>query len=508
MLNTIIDFSKIAPFLTHPLVLIGFILFLLFSLFKTLVKARIIPEVSKDAGAGIVHVILNYGFIIALAIVLLGFLLQGLQSLYTHKENQGTAIKKTLEERADAAFSSVLTELGSNVLAIGTLVAAIEDNFSLQPFEKYEKRRVNETKLAYRERAKNHYRDYHTYIQSFLDKFPISDSTWKAHQNDLLTLGENDLSKFRNAYEHINWALDYIQRYIENIQHTVSLNYTDTKSYAKITSERAEKMASVKIELCTVVATVALLAHTNEEMLPFQLGLESAGIKNISVIQGTEGWKLLMKKASEFSQDKVKAIGEAIPKLNDAAHRDISRTIHDPYLKLMRRTLGMSESLTEADIYHLKIKKIDPENKDFSRLLVLASTSYIEGDGEGAIIYLERATHLKDLPDNIKNYLNASIHRLKNPDEFGESLGFMIMDIDKNGHFSKSGFQLTDILIGIDHKSLIEPTDISSALARSSDHPFLIKLVRNGREIELAVKPGKSAGVTITQLVAFGQVRL
>ncbi len=82
------------------------------------------------------------------------------------------------------------------------------------------------------------------------------------------------------------------------------------------------------------------------------------------------------------------------------------------------------------------------------------------------------------------------------------------MDIDKNGHFSKSGFQLTDILIGIDHKSLIEPTDISSALARSSDHPFLIKLVRNGREIELAVKPGKSAGVTITQLVAFGQVRL
>lgn len=86
-MNTNIDFTKIAPFLTHPLVLAGFALFLLFGLFRVLIKATIIPEVSKDAGAGIVHVILNHGFIITLTIVLLGFLLQGLQNLYTHKEN-------------------------------------------------------------------------------------------------------------------------------------------------------------------------------------------------------------------------------------------------------------------------------------------------------------------------------------------------------------------------------------------------------------------------------------
>ncbi|WP_150049188.1 PDZ domain-containing protein [Methylomonas rhizoryzae] len=507
-MNTNIEFAKIAPFLTHPLVLAGFALFLLFSLFKVLIKAKIIPEVSKEAGAGIVHVILSHGFIITLTIVLLGFLLQGLQNLYAHRENQGTAIQKTLNERANAAFSAVFNELGSDVQTIGTLLTAIEDDTLLQPFEKYEKRRVNETELSFRERVKNHYRDYHSYIKSLIEKFPISDSTWKAHQNDLLTLGENDISKFRSAYEHIALALDYLQRYVESVQHTVSLNYSDTESYANITSQRAEKLASVKIELCTVVSTVVLLARNDEELLPFQLGLGTAGIKDVPIIRGVEGAKLLTQKSLDYHKDKVKVLTEASSKLNAATDKYISATINDPYIKMMRRTIGLSESLTEAEIYGRKNKKLDPEEKDISKLLSLAYTSYAEADGENAIIYFERAAKLKGLPDNMQKYLSASIHRLKNPDEFGESLGFMIMDIDKKGLFSKSGFHLDDILIGIDDKPLIEPTDISMALGRSPDHPFLIRLVREGQKMELAVKPGKSAGATITQLVAFGQVRL
>lgn len=502
------DFAKIAPFLTHPLVLIGFSLFLLVGLLKTLIKSGIIPEISKDAGAGIVRLFLDHSFIIILTIVLLGFLLQGLQNLYAYKVKQGTAIQNAQKERADAAFSAVFNELSLNVQTIGILVSAIDDSSSLQPFEKYEKRRVNETELAYRERAKNHYRDYYSYINSFLEKFPISDSTWKAHQNDLLTAGKKNISKFKSAYEHINSALDYLQEYVENVQQTITLDYSDSESYSKISSKRAEKIAGAKFELCNVVATVALLARSNEELFPFQLGLDLAGIKDVAIIHGKEGAGLLTEKSIEFQKDKLKAISEVIPKLNTAADKHISTTINDPYLKLLRRTIGRSESLTEADIYHLKIKKPDPEDKDFSKLLGLAYSSYFEADGENAIVYLERASKIKGLPDNIQSYLNASIHRLRNPDEFGESLGFMIMDIDKKGLFAKSGFQLKDILIGIDDKPLVEPTDISSSLARNSDHPFLIRLVRNGRKMELAVKPGQSAGATITQLVVFGQVRL
>jgi hypothetical protein len=501
------DFSKIAPFLTNPLVLIGFSLFLLIGLLKQLIKSGIIPEVTKAAGAGIVRLFLDHSFVIVLVVVFLGFLSEGLEKYYEYIINKDTGIKETYSKRADAAFSAVLNELGTNVQTIGTLVSAIESDSLLQPFEKYEKRRVNETELAYRERGKNHYRDYHSYLQELLVKFKISDSTWKAHQNDLLTLNK-DISKFISAYKHVNFAVDFIQRYVENVQHTITLNYSDLESYSKITSQRAEKIASAKVELCAIVSKAALLVRKDSELLPFNLGLETAGIVNVPIIRGNDGVKLLTEKSIEFMREKSKVIGNTIPKLNDAAKQHISNVIHDPYLKMMRRSLGMSESLTEAEIYHLTIKKLDTETKEFSKLLTLASTSYFEGDGSNSIAYLERAYAIDELPDNVKKYLEASIHRLKNPDEFGESLGFIIMDIDKKGLFANSGFKLNDILIGINEKPLIEPTDISSSLAHNSNHPFLIKLFRKGQEMKLAVKPGKSAGVTITQLVVFGQVRL
>ena len=144
-----------------------------------------------------------------------------------------------------------------------------------------------------------------------------------------------------------------------------------------------------------------------------------------------------MEKSLKFHEDKLNILAEANSKLNAANDRHISTIINDPYLKMMRRAMGLSDLLTEAEIYGHKIKKLDPEEKDLSKLLTLAYTSYAEADGENAIIYFERAAKLKGLPDNIQSYLNASIHRLKNPDEFGESLGFMIMDIDTKGLFAK-----------------------------------------------------------------------
>lgn len=502
------DFSKIAPFLSHPLVLVGFVLFMLFGLFNALVKAKLIPTVTKEAGAGILHVILNYGFLIALITLLLGFMLQGIKTYYTHVENDGKAIQATYHDRANAAFSLILKEAASNLTSIGVTISSIDEDEMFAPFGKYEKRRVNETEMAYIERARNHYRDYYLSIKSAFDKSSFSESTWAAHKSELLTLGTEYSEKFENLIRHIGWARDFIQRYLDDVQHVISLELPDAESYARIVAAKTEKMASARIEICNAISVAEALVGNNDELYQFQLAIESAGIKGLQLTQGEVGIKQVMKKSLEYHNIKIETLKASTGSKIPTSELAITRKINDPYLRLLRRTMGMSEELTDADIYHLSNKTIDPEEHDFSRLLVLASTSFIEGDGEDAIVYLKRAKALNDLPENIKVYLDASIHRLENPDEFGESLGFMVMDIDIEGNFAQSGIQLSDILIGIDDKPLIEPTDISSALARTSDHPFLLKLVRNGRRIEIAIKPGKSAGATITQLVAFGQVRL
>lgn len=68
------SFDQIAPYLENPLVLLGFVIFVLTSLFAGLVKAKIIPALSKKSAEKVVHRMLNYSFVLAVLIVLGGFL--------------------------------------------------------------------------------------------------------------------------------------------------------------------------------------------------------------------------------------------------------------------------------------------------------------------------------------------------------------------------------------------------------------------------------------------------
>jgi len=69
-------FEKIAPYLKHPLVLIGFLLLLFSGIHICLIDSGIIPPLTQEAGSGIVYAFLKYGFVIALAVIVLGFALQ------------------------------------------------------------------------------------------------------------------------------------------------------------------------------------------------------------------------------------------------------------------------------------------------------------------------------------------------------------------------------------------------------------------------------------------------
>ena len=66
-------FKDIAPFLQHPLVLTGFVVLLFFGILTGLLKAKILPQLPQKAAGDIVKRIINYGFIIALLIITLGF---------------------------------------------------------------------------------------------------------------------------------------------------------------------------------------------------------------------------------------------------------------------------------------------------------------------------------------------------------------------------------------------------------------------------------------------------
>ena len=73
MASVLAGFKEIAPYLTHPLVLVGFVALLFFGIHRTLIKAVIIPPLSQRGGSAVVNLLFRYGFQLALVVIVLGF---------------------------------------------------------------------------------------------------------------------------------------------------------------------------------------------------------------------------------------------------------------------------------------------------------------------------------------------------------------------------------------------------------------------------------------------------
>ena len=83
------EFQKIAPYLQDPLVLMGFALLLFFGFARAVLRAGIVPQLTKAAGHNVVSRMLLYGFVLALAIIALGF---GLKYRELSKAEQERAV--------------------------------------------------------------------------------------------------------------------------------------------------------------------------------------------------------------------------------------------------------------------------------------------------------------------------------------------------------------------------------------------------------------------------------
>jgi tetratricopeptide (TPR) repeat protein len=69
-------FEKIAPYLTHPLVLVGFVLLLAYGIHWQLMRSGLLRQVSQKDSGLIIRLFLRYGFWLALVLLLAGFGLQ------------------------------------------------------------------------------------------------------------------------------------------------------------------------------------------------------------------------------------------------------------------------------------------------------------------------------------------------------------------------------------------------------------------------------------------------
>ncbi|MCL9777539.1 hypothetical protein [Vibrio methylphosphonaticus] len=117
-----INFEKIAPYLEDPLVLIGFVVFLLFSFCRYLIKQGIFPQLKQKGAITILKLILSYGFIIGIVIIGLGF---GLKYNELSKSEQKRAISLIYSEIE--ANKHVVSELNKNTTTLSNTSKTISN---------------------------------------------------------------------------------------------------------------------------------------------------------------------------------------------------------------------------------------------------------------------------------------------------------------------------------------------------------------------------------------------
>jgi hypothetical protein len=142
----ITGFSKVAPYLVNPLVLIGFGLFLFFGLYRALLKAGLLTPLSPRQSSGVIRMIVRYGFWVAIVFLVLGFA----YALREVRLNSGPVLKvvryETLPYRAGEPLT--VRMLVDNVDSSSvTLFGGSHSSFVDKPPSDYNERRQLEERL-------------------------------------------------------------------------------------------------------------------------------------------------------------------------------------------------------------------------------------------------------------------------------------------------------------------------------------------------------------------------
>jgi hypothetical protein len=132
-----IDFSKIAPYLKDPLVLIGFFLLLAFSFCRYLIKRGVVPPLPPTLGFRILRTILLYGFLLGLLLIGLGFALKYKELQDTKHANEirlAEQRQKDENERADrlkAAAAAHEKDIREQQQAVARLQTELDGNLAV-----------------------------------------------------------------------------------------------------------------------------------------------------------------------------------------------------------------------------------------------------------------------------------------------------------------------------------------------------------------------------------------
>lgn len=404
------------------------------------------------------------------------------------------------QQRANNALVKTKSELISNFTSLSTTIQALE---SSPPSKFWDIRRVNETELAYQDRAKSEFTNYQKSISLITKQLDFTTTTLSTFLQDLShEVNKSEDVKF--VFKQQEEVKDSFDRFENGLQHLASINYTDIERTEQAIFLYKEMLANARMALCWSAAKFCLLADkTDVDILSNSLNIAQI---EANIGMGNQGYTELTQKAAYYAKEKASIFEQKSNGQVTSLQREVERRITDPYLNMLRKAVGLPNTLTEAEMIALKNKKLELSN-DPEKLFELAGLSYQESDGQAAILYFQRAIETKKLSPLQEEFAQLSLDRLKNPDRYLGSIGVIVVKVDKGGGFEKIGLQKGDVIVSLDKQIVNEPVDIASMLGKATS-PLSITFIRAGKKIIINVKPGASVGAILSQLIILNAMQI
>lgn len=319
-----------------------------------------------------------------------------------------------------------------------------------------------------------------------IQTFKIKEEIYNISKQDL-SFNCNNANCIKNIYYWQKDVYDTLNNFSSTLSHYISLNYRNYELYLKNKSLHEDKVLKSKISLLQSLSEFihvypgeedSLFIHISEMGFDHITAGMDINIQNLNI----ELKELYTKRSDIFKKE--------IP--TPLRTLEIERIMRDPFLMLLRKSAGLTEELTPAEYSALLNKEIQTEVTDPQKLISLAIASYTESDGRGAIYYYRKALDCKELPSNIRVFIEQSLSRLLNPDIYDGGIGLIILEIQENSMLSER-LNIGDVIFKINGNVLLEPAEILSTMATVSKEENILLEVYTKEQKRISISlPGRT----------------
>lgn len=248
--------TSIYPYLEHPLVLTGAVLFGVLGIFKLLLSSGILLPPAQKEVAPILHKVLNFGFVLAVIVVVLGF---GLEFWRIYKQL----------DQIRQAKQSIMAELLTNITSIDERLGYIEKTLEPNTFHQ----QLDSVRKKVAPGLRSQFASGYTRVlieqkiatlRQMLNSSPLRTGAGRSELENLHRSGV-DTEKYHKFYNQLAEVERVTEDFFFTLAYVASMSDEPSDLQAEYNNERLELAmwnTSIESEIAYVLALQVLLEVT------------------------------------------------------------------------------------------------------------------------------------------------------------------------------------------------------------------------------------------------------